>query len=333
MKVGFCGSGAWGITLANLLAENGHDVLLWSIETDVIKALQATQKHPKFSGVFVHPRIKYTASMEEFFDRDVIVECVTAKGFRPVLTQLKKTGFADIPLIITSKGIEQDTHALLVEVAKEIWSTEKIGYLSGPTLAKEVQQKQMTSAIAASTEESVMQMIQDLFQTSYFRVLKNSDIFGVALGGAMKNVIAMVSGIAEGLGHSGYNTKALLITRGLFEMTQLAEVKGASKDTCFGLSGIGDLIVTGVSPLSRNFSFGKLLGQGHSVDSAREEIGMVIEGAYTVVSVYQLLKEHNLNLPITEALYQIIYENVDTEKAFFGIFEQKVDFEWPAVFR
>jgi glycerol-3-phosphate dehydrogenase (NAD(P)+) len=314
MKVGFCGSGAWGITLADLIARNGHEVLLWSIEEDVLRSLEKGKGHPRFPDIFIDASIQYTRKLKDLLDADVIVECVTAKGFRPVLTEIAALGGITKPFIITSKGIEQETGKLLVEVAHELLKKENLlGYMSGPTLAKEVMQQHITAAVAASPNQEVVHVIQNLFQAPHFQVYASRDIYGVALGGAMKNVIAIASGLAEGMGY-GYNTKAFIITRGLSEIRQMTKVKGGNESTCFGLSGIGDLIATGVSNLSRNFSFGVLLGKGVSSMEAKKQIGTV-EGEYTVLSAWNLAQKYDLDLPITSAMYSIIYQGKDPKKA------------------
>lgn len=313
MKVGFLGSGAWGITLADLIARNGHELILWSIEEDVLQHLEKFSHHPKFKDFPVCETISYTRDLKDILDCDVIVECVTAKGFRPVCEALKNLS---IPFIITSKGIEQESGKLLVEVAYEIFGRpDLIGCMSGPTLAKEVMFKHPTGAIGASTNGEVVEIIQELFTSPCFYITPSLDVFGVAVGGSVKNVIAIASGLAEGL-ECGYNTKALIITQGLKEMCEIAKVKGGLQETCYGLSGIGDLIVTGVSHLSRNFTFGTLLAKGGTVNHAKEAIGMVVEGEYTVLSAYNIAKEHDLNLPIIYAMYRIIYENQNPKGAF-----------------
>ncbi len=326
-KVGFCGSGAWGNTLADLISRNGHEVLVWSIEHDVLDSLEKTNRHPKFPDFEVDSKISYTKNLADFEDVDVIVECVTAKGFRPVCKQIKVLGLSDIPFILTSKGIEQETGKLLVEVAEEIFGeTNHLGVMSGPTLANEVMLKHPTSAVGASMDPEITDLIKSLFGSSYFHVYTSSDIRGVALGGAIKNVIAIASGMADGLGY-GHNTKALLITRGLVEMKRIAKVKKADEETCNGLSGIGDLLVTGMSNLSRNFSFGHMLGQGFSSQAAKDKIGMVVEGEYTVASVYKLGKKHGLDLPIANGIYEVIYEGKDPRAALQDILENDVKCE------
>ena len=313
MKVGFLGSGAWGITLANLIAKNGHKVVLWSIEEDVLSHLEQFSRHPKFKDFPVEESISYTRDLKDILECDVIVECVTAKGFRPVCEALKTLS---VPFIITSKGIEQESGKLLVEVAYEIFDQkELIGCMSGPTLAKEVMFNQPTAAVGASINPEVSEIIKEVFEAPNFHISRSSDVIGVAVGGSVKNVIAIASGLAEGL-EFGYNTKALIITQGLKEMCEIAKVKGGLQETCYGLSGIGDLIVTGVSNLSRNFTFGTLLGQGGTAILAKEKIGMVVEGEYTVLSAYNIAKECNLDLPIIHAMYRVIYQNQCPKEAF-----------------
>ena len=313
MKVGFLGSGAWGITLADLIARNGHELVLWSIEDDVLQHLEEFSRHPKFKDFPVHESITYTRDLKDILECDVIVECVTAKGFRPVCEALKNL---TVPFIITSKGIEQESGKLLVEVAYEIFNQKDlIGCMSGPTLAKEVMFNQPTAAVGASSNPEVAEIIREVFNSPNFNITLSSDVIGVAVGGSVKNVIAIASGLAEGLEY-GYNTKALIITQGLKEMCEIAKVKGGLQETCYGLSGIGDLIVTGVSNLSRNFTFGTLLGQGGTAILAKEKIGMVVEGEYTVLSAYNITKEHGLDLPIISAMYRVIYENQNPKEAF-----------------
>ena len=313
MKVGFLGSGAWGITLADLISRNGHELVLWSIEDDVLNHLEEHSLHPKFLDFPVCNRITYTRDLNDIKACDVIVECVTAKGFRSVCQAL---GEIKVPFIITSKGIEQESGKLLVEVAYEIFGDKNlVGIMSGPTLAKEVMFKHPTGAVGASSSAEVADIVKDVFDSPRFQVSTSLDVFGVAVGGSVKNVIAIASGLAEGLEY-GYNTKALIITQGLKEMSEITKVKGGFLETCYSLAGIGDLIVTGVSNLSRNFTFGMLLGQGAAAILAKEKIGMVVEGEYTVLSAYNIALEHNLDLPIVSAMYRVIYENQDPKKVF-----------------
>jgi glycerol-3-phosphate dehydrogenase (NAD(P)+) len=217
---------------------------------------------------------------------------------------------------LTSKGIEQDTGLLLPEVAisvlgEEAW--DRVACLSGPSLAAEVILGLPASVVSASRNEELMHMVQEAFTSPTFRVYPNRDIIGVAFGGAMKNIIAIAAGISDGLGY-GENTKAALITRGLHEIRKLAKAQDADEDTINGLSGLGDLCATCISPKSRNYQFGLFLSQGLTPDEAKDKIGMVVEGAYTCLSARQLGQKRGIALPITEAVYQVVYEKKSPKK-------------------
>lgn len=323
-RVGFMGSGAWGIVLADLIARNGHEVTVWSIEKDVLNALASSHRHPKFPDFEVSSAVEYTTDLADVYKQDVLVECVTAKGLRPVCEALLKMGPVEKPFIITSKGIEQGTGFLLSELVEEMFGREEnIGYMSGPTLAKEVMARHPTCAVAAARNPELIDVIKDLFGCPYFRVYASSDVCGVALGGAMKNVIAIATGLADGLGY-GHNTKAMLITRGIKELARIGKVKGCNELTLFGPAGLGDLIVTGCSNLSRNFQFGYDLAKGYTPERAKQEIGQVVEGAYTVSSAYKLGQKYSLDLPITNAMHRIIYDKEDPKVALHNILEREV---------
>lgn len=306
MKVGFLGSGIWGMALVSLLTKNGHEVLLWSIESDVLDELEKTKQHPKFEKAVFNDLLKVTRDLEEIKECDVIIECVTAKGLRPVLESLTKNGMITKPFILTSKGIENHSGKILSEVAEEILGLDaQIGYLSGPTLADEVLDEHPTCAVAGSKSVEVQDLIKRLFEGPRFNVQSSKDLHGVALGGAMKNVIAIACGMVRGL-NLGFNTTAMLLTKGLQELKKMAVIKGCDGETMNTLSGLGDLIVTGVSPLSRNFRFGKLLGEGYSAEEAKEAIKMVVEGEYTVKAAHELMEQSNMDLPITECVYNVL---------------------------
>ena len=221
------------------------------------------------------------------------------------------------PFVITSKGIEQNSGLILSEVAIEVFgesSRPMIGYLSGPSYAKEVIASLPTSVVATSYNTQVMHTICDAFKTNTFRVYPNADVRGVAFGGALKNIIAIACGIADGLQY-GYSSKAALVTRGLHEMCKLAVAKGCEPSTLYGLSGLGDVYLTCSSPISRNFHFGQLLASEIPAQQALKQIEMVVEGAYTCVAALQLSHELNIPMPITEMIYKIIYENLKAKDA------------------
>ncbi|MDJ0652115.1 MAG: NAD(P)H-dependent glycerol-3-phosphate dehydrogenase [Simkaniaceae bacterium] len=318
MKIGYLGAGAWGFCLANLLAEKGYEVKLWTGNLSLAEALKRGDSHPKLRDHQAEENLFLTTDLNEAIaDADLIIESVTSKGLRPVLNLVKNLGHSEAAIVLTSKGIEQGTGLLMSEVALEVLGKdfrEKIGYLSGPSLATEVMKKLPTSVVASAYDPDLMMQICKAFTTPYFRVYPNHDMRGVSFGGAMKNIIAIACAISDGLGY-GENTKAALMTRGLHEMRKLGETIGCSSETLNGLSGFGDLCVTCLSTLSRNYIFGKLLAEGHTPDEAREKIGMVVEGAYTCVSALELSKKMGVEMPITEAVHSIICEGMSPKEA------------------
>ncbi len=316
MRIGYLGSGAWGYCLACLLQENGHEVTLWSVEGTILDMLKAGKGHPRLNNYPAPKGMQFTTDLDEALEgKDLIVESVTSAGFRPVLQNVLSRGKLSTPFVITSKGIEQGSGELLCEVAEElIGSTDLIGGLSGPTIAKEVNEKLPASVVATAHDKTVRQMICDAFGNTRFRVYPNADVKGVSFGGAMKNIIAIACGISDGLGY-GQNTKAALMTRGLHEIRKLSAVKGCHPETLNGLSGMGDLCVTCLSVHSRNYRFGTLLAKNTSAEEAKKEIGMVVEGAYTAVSACELSKKHGIPIPISEGVYSIIYEGANPKDA------------------
>lgn len=318
MRIGYLGAGAWGFCLANLLAEKGYEVKLWTGNMSLAEVLKRGESHPKLRDHQAEENLVLTTDLKEAItDVDLIIESVTSKGLRPVLQQLKDLGLDETPIVLTSKGIEQGTGLLMSEVVLAVLGEEyrmNIGTLSGPSLAGEVMKKLPTSVVASSYNPDLMMQICEAFTTSYFRVYPNEDMRGVSFGGAMKNIIAIACAISDGLGY-GENTKAALMTRGLHEIRKLGDAIGCSADTLNGLSGLGDLCATCLSTLSRNYIFGTLLAQGHTPEEAREKIGMVVEGAYTCVSALELSRKTGVDMPITEAVHAIIYEGVNPKEA------------------
>ncbi|MFA6119517.1 MAG: NAD(P)H-dependent glycerol-3-phosphate dehydrogenase [Parachlamydiales bacterium] len=313
MKVGYLGAGAWGTALASLLAKNGHDVIVWDRNHNNVKKIKETRLHPNLGSFAIPDKIFYTEDIEDAVNNvDMIVESVTSLGFRSVFTKIINLKKIDCPIVITSKGLEQNTEKLLPEVLKELLpfeSYEYIGCLSGPSLAEDVIKNLPTSIVCSSYSEQTMQVIAQAFNSPFFRVYPNPDISGISFGGAMKNVIAIACAISDGLGY-GDNTKAALMTRGLHEMKKLCHLKGGSPETLNGLSGMGDLCVTCLSDSSRNYRFGRLIAEGYSMKEAKSKIGMIVEGAYSCVSIYELAKKHNIPVPITQAVHAVLYENL-----------------------
>lgn len=318
MKIGYFGAGTWGFSLASLLASKGHDVVLWGQNAEQMKEMQRTRMHPKLLGYPASENLLFTSDFAEALTgANMIVESVTTKGIRPVFQRIVDMGGTKSPIVITSKGIEQNSCLLLPEVVLDVMgigTRSQIGCLSGPSHAEEVVQKLPTSIVAAAYDSAVMLKIHDIFSTPYFRIYPNTDINGVSFGGAMKNPIAIACGISDGLGF-GDNTKAALMTRGLHEIRKLSVTKNAKPETLNGLSGLGDLCVTCLSSHSRNSKFGRLIGEGYSLEEAQQKVGMVVEGVYTCLSAIQLAEEAKIEIPITEVIHSILYDKVNPRDA------------------
>jgi glycerol-3-phosphate dehydrogenase (NAD(P)+) len=326
MKVGVLGSGSWGFTLALLLALKGDEVLVWSRDKELVRLLNKKEPHPLFKDVAIPEGIKWTTDIDETtFKKDLILESVTSEGVRSVFSEIPRTNLT-CPIVISSKGIEQESLLTLPEVVESIlggYAKGKIALLSGPSFAQEVVRGKPTSVVAASESEEVTRFVSRCFTTPSFRVYPNSDWIGVAFGGAVKNVIAVACGLSDGL-KCGASARAALMTRGLHEMRKLAVTAGGKPETLNGLSGMGDLIATCSSTLSRNYSYGKLLAEGKSAEEALHQIGLVVEGAYTCKSVEKLGLLKEVPLPITSAVHGIIYKDLSPMMALQELMQRKV---------
>jgi len=319
MKITCLGLGAWGFTLANLLAMNGHDVLGWSRDHNLVDTLQHSEQHPKFPGHRKEPRLQVTHDFKKALEfGEIILESVTCKGIREVLGKILHIDpHFEKPFILTSKGIEQKTGLLVDEIVLDVMGEnykEKIGCLSGPSIAKEVIDQLPTSCVCSAFDPKLMDLIKHIFVNPFFRVYPNSDLIGVEFGGAMKNIIAIACGISDGLGY-GANTKAAIMTRGLHEIRKLSSVKGCNAKTLNGLAGLGDLCTTCLSKDSRNYRFGFLLAEGVEPHKAQEKIGMVVEGMHTCISALELGEKAGISLPISSAIYKIVYEGLSPKEA------------------
>lgn len=313
MKIGYLGAGCWGFCLASLLASKGHRVVSWTTKPDLAEQLNRTREHPHLPGHYSTGDLTFTTSLQEALaDADMIVESVTSAGLRPVFEQVKRLNLPPCPIVITSKGIEQNSGLILPDVAIQVLGEQLrpyVGFLSGPSYAQEVIRGLPTSVVGSAYDSDIMMTICDTFMTPTFRVYPNLDIRGVAYGGALKNIIAIACGISEGLA-LGNSCKAALMTRGLHEIRKLAVASGCKAETINGLSGMGDLCVTCSSVMSRNYRFGYLLAEGLTPEEAQKKIGMVVEGAYTCVSALQLSSQLDILMPITETIYKIVYEGM-----------------------
>ncbi|MBS3902758.1 MAG: NAD(P)-dependent glycerol-3-phosphate dehydrogenase [Anaplasmataceae bacterium] len=318
MKIAYLGAGTWGFCLASLLAQKGYEVRLWTANPEFSKLLAKKREHPKLPRYKAPDNLVFTSDLRQALEgAEILIESVTSKGIRPVFEQVLALGGVSCPIVVTSKGIEQNSGLLLPEIVLDVLgesSCHQIGCLSGPSHAEEVIQHLPSSVVSAAFDPKLAFQICELFNTPFFRVYPNKDLPGVAFGGAMKNIIAIACGIADGLGF-GDNTKAALMTRGLHEIRKLSVTKGCQPETLNGLAGMGDLCVTCLSKLSRNYMFGRLIAEGFTPDAAREKIGMVVEGAYTTVSAKQLGEKAHIDVPITQAVYTILYEGMNPRDA------------------
>ncbi len=313
-KIGYLGAGSWGFCLANLLANKGYRVVCWTAKPEFAAQLNATGRHPSLPEGVKSDNLTFTSDITEALeDCNVLVESVTSAGIRPVFEKIKKViGIVDCPIILTSKGIEQDSWLILPDVAIKVLGEDirpRIGLLSGPSFAQDVVKGLPTSVVGTAFDHNTMMEICNVFATKTFRVYPNSDIYGVAYGGALKNIIAIACGISAGLG-LGASASAALMTRGLHEMGKLAKAHGCHAHTLNGLSGLGDLVLTCSSPTSRNFSYGYRIGKGMSPAKAKKEINMAIEGIYTCHSAWQQSNYDGIPMPITEMVYRINHGEV-----------------------
>lgn len=313
------GMGSFGTALANVLAENGHEVLMWGKNEQSVEELNQQHMNTRYlKKAKLNQAIKATSDIDEAIAySDIYLMALPTKAMREVASLIDSKLSSAKTFIHVAKGIENDTFKRVSEMLEDSISTEHnagIGVLSGPSHAEEVVIKQPTTVAASSKDERISQLIQDLFMNDYLRVYTNNDLIGVELGGALKNIIAVASGIVAGLGY-GDNAKAALMTRGLAEISRLGEKLGADPMTFLGLGGIGDLIVTCTSTHSRNYTLGYKLGQGKTMDEALEEMNMVVEGINTTNSVYHLAKAQNVDMPITSALYKVLFEGVPVSES------------------
>jgi glycerol-3-phosphate dehydrogenase (NAD(P)+) len=313
-RVAVVGAGSWGTALANLLARKGAPVILWSHEADVAEGIEREHRNPRYlAEVELDPRLRATADMAEAVEgAEVVVSVSPSHVVRAVMSQAARSLRADALVVSASKGIETDTLETMDGVLEDVLPREAaLGatYLSGPSFALEVGLGQPTAVTIASRSARAAERAQELFQTDYFRVYTSSDVAGVELGGALKNVIAIAAGVVEGLGF-GNNTRAALITRGLAEITRLGVDLGANPLTFAGLAGMGDLILTCTGALSRNRSVGLELGAGRSLQDILGGMTQVAEGVRTARSAHDLALRRGIEMPIVHAVHAVLFEEL-----------------------
>ncbi len=307
-KILVIGAGSWGTTLSKLLAEKGLAVTLWVREMELLEKLQATNKNEYYLPQILLPKnIVYTNDLTLAKQADVIVLVTPSHAVREICQQLAQIGITDKIIVSCAKGLEEGTFYRMTQIIAQELPNNKVAALSGPNHAENVSEKQPTATVIACTDEQVARVLQRVFSTAYFRPYTNTDVVGVELAGAFKNIIALASGILAGLGF-GDNTLAGLMTRGLTEISRLGIALGAQAHTFAGLAGVGDLIATCVSKHSRNRWAGEQLGKGRSLKDILQETKMVVEGVRATQIAHELAKTNKIDMPITNKLYEVLYE-------------------------
>ncbi|MDR0221126.1 MAG: NAD(P)-dependent glycerol-3-phosphate dehydrogenase [Lachnospiraceae bacterium] len=314
-KIGIIGAGSWGFALALLLHKNGHEVTVWSALPDEIASLRATHEHPALAGVKMPLEIALTTELTETVnEKDFLVLAVASPFVRQTAHKLPDICLANMIIVNVAKGIEETSHKTMSQVIREEVPQARVAVLSGPSHAEEVGRGIPTTIVIGADDNETAEYLQHAFMNEVFRVYRNYDVMGIELGAALKNVVALAAGIADGLGY-GDNTKAALITRGISEIARLGTAMGCNAETFYGLSGIGDLIVTCASMHSRNRRAGILIGQGKSMQKAMDEVKMVVEGVYSAKAGLALAREYKVATPIIEQVNAVLFEGKDPSAA------------------
>jgi len=327
IKIAVIGGGSWGTGLAFLMADRGYDVKIWVYEKDLVASINDRHENGLFlPGVALSHRIVATSSFEEAVkDAQVVLFAVPSHVARSVLIRLGPVLPKETPVISGTKGIENDTFLLTSQIMEEVLPIppSNIAALSGPSFAKEVCQRHPTAVSLAAKDHNLAVRLQPLFTTHYFKAFTTTDILGVQLGGALKNVIALAAGGADGLGF-GHNTRAALISRGLAEIIRLGQALGADPKTFSGLSGLGDLILTSTGALSRNRTVGYQLGRGEKLHEILKKMTMVAEGIQTTRAAHLLAQKHGVRMPIVQQVYSVLFEDKDPHRAVTDLMESAV---------
>jgi len=316
MNIAVIGDGGWGTTLAIHLSKLGHSIKLWGAFPDYIKTIKKTRENDKFlSGIKIPAAVDVTSDLREALTQvEVAVLAVPSQYMREVLAKIKECDYSEARFVSATKGIENDTLLRVSEIVNETLGDVKICVLSGPSIAYEVAREMPTTVVAASKDLDYAKEIQAAFMSEYFRVYVTTDVVGVELGGSLKNVIAIASGIADGLGF-GANSKAAILTRGAQELMRLGVAMGGQKETFSGLSGMGDLITTCMSKRSRNRWLGEELGKGKKPQDIINSTEMAVEGFITAKSARDLAVKHKVDMPIIAEVYNILYHARDPKEA------------------
>ncbi len=318
MRISVLGTGQWGTALAQILCDAGNEVLIWGRNAAVVDEINSRHtNNNSLPGIALPQNLKATADISVAMQHaQMVVLAVPAQSLRENLQHWRSLFKKDIPIVSSLKGVEVSTQLRMTEVIQQVLeiSEEKLAIITGPNLAREVVLRQPAGAVAASVSQELAELVAKAFNTSYFRVYTSNDVIGCELAGAAKNVIALAVGMAIGMGY-GENTQSLVITRGLNEVTRLGIARGAMPLTFVGLAGVGDLLATCGSPLSRNRSFGEALGRTGSMQSARADVSSTVEGVSTARAVVDLAHLVGVEAPIMEAVYEVVSNNITPEQA------------------
>ena len=316
-KITILGSGSWGSVIGESLAVNDHSVMMWQRDAHKASAMSADRLHPLLANFIFSNNINFTSNLKQsLLGAEIVVVAVPSHSVREIMSNTAEFIGDDCIIVNISKGLEIDTLLTMSSVIAEETKGKDISIVSlyGPSHAEEVCRKIPTTLVAASRNENALKRVQNIFSTHVLRVYTNTDILGVELGGSIKNVIAIAAGICDGIGF-GDNTKAAILTRGIAEMTRLGIAMGALEKTFAGLSGIGDLFVTCSSKHSRNRFVGEEIGKGRKIDEIVSQMNMVAEGVKTAKAVFQLCQKHDVIMPISKAVYDVLYKDKDPRES------------------
>lgn len=323
-KFAILGAGTWGTALANMLVNMGHDVTVWSPDQKEIDELNLTRKHKHLEGCEINKNIGFTTSLKDcLLDKNYVIFATPSVFVRSTAEKAKDYLNPSQILISVAKGVEPKTMLTMTEILTDVLGNEyKVVALSGPTHAEEVAVGLPTLIVSACEDKVVAEEVRDTINNEVLRVYSNTDIKGVEIAGALKNIIALASGMSQGMGF-GDNATAAIVTRGLTEIVRLGKAMGCNPDTFYGLTGIGDIVVTATSKFSRNHNAGYLLGQGTSLEVTLQKIGMVVEGINALIAAKELANKYNVEMPIVNAVYSIVYEGVNPKEAVINLFNRK----------
>ncbi len=322
LRVGLIGGGSWGTTVASLTARNAP-TKIWARNAKTVEEINKHHRNEKYlPGATLTESLRATHSLKEAVqDADVVVMGIPAQHFRGVLQDAKPHIRPWVPIVSLSKGLEQGTRMRMTEIIESIMPGHPAGVLTGPNLAREIVAGQAAASVIAMVDNTIAEALQKIFRTGLFRVYTNEDVVGCELGGALKNIIAIAAGMGDGTG-AGVNTSSAIITRGLAELSRLGTAMGGRPETFSGLTGMGDLVATCTSPLSRNRYVGTQLGKGRALKEIIDEMSMVAEGVKSCSVVMDLAREYNVEMPITHEVYQVIHEGNTAQDAFRGLLKK-----------